>query len=69
VAIDGVDDSVVNPGLPDLSYADFEFEGTADSDNPDVPNMPYLGPDAAWNDGHGRPFSKTMFVAVTRNVM
>jgi hypothetical protein len=40
VAMDAVDHSVVDPSLPDLSGADFELEGTADTDNPDVPNMP-----------------------------
>ncbi len=40
IALDAVDHSVVYPSLPDLSQADFELEGTADTDNPDVPNMP-----------------------------
>jgi hypothetical protein len=43
VALDGVDHSVVHPNLPDLSQADFELEGTADVDNPDVPNVTYVG--------------------------
>jgi hypothetical protein len=40
VALDAVDHSVVHPTLADLSQADFELEGTADTDNPDVPNLP-----------------------------
>jgi len=43
VALDAVDHSVVLPALPDLSRADFELEGTADADNPDVPNLPTVG--------------------------
>ena len=52
VAMDAVDHSVVHPSLPDLSRADFELEGTADADNPDVPNMPDVGPSPAWHS-HG----------------
>jgi hypothetical protein len=44
VAMDAVDHSQVDPTLPDLSDADFELEGSADTDNPDVPNMPARGP-------------------------
>ncbi len=43
VALDAVDHSIVHPALPDLSQADFELEGTADADNPDVPNLPSVG--------------------------
>ncbi len=43
VALDAVDHSTVHPALPDLSQADFELEGTADADNPDVPNLPSVG--------------------------
>ena len=43
VALDAVDHSVVHPVFPDLSQADFELEGTADPDNPDVPNLPTVG--------------------------
>ena len=52
VAMDAVDHSQVDPTFPDLSQADFEFQGSADPDNPDVPNMPPMGPstDAL---GHG----------------
>ena len=52
VAIDALDHSVVHPSLPDLSGADFELEGTADADNPDVPNMPDAGPRKS-PDHHG----------------
>ena len=44
VALDAADHSTVHPNLPDLSHADFELEGTADVDNPDVPNLPEVGP-------------------------
>ncbi len=44
IALDAVDHSQVHPTLPDLSHADFELEGAADTDNPDVPNMPSVGP-------------------------
>ena len=43
VALDAVDHSVVHPSFPDLTNADFEMEGGADVDNPDVPNMPDVG--------------------------
>ena len=67
VARDAVDHSVVYPGLPDLSDADFEFEGTADSDNPDVPNMPYVGL-VADPIGHGIHILGTMFLAEALDV-
>jgi len=65
VATDAVDHSPVNPGLPDLSDADFEFEGSADVDNPDVPNMPYLGPSAGWDSGSGMGIVSSLFLAQT----
>jgi len=52
VALDAVDHSIVHPNLPDLSHADFELEGSADADNPDVPNLPEVGPDHFFR-GHG----------------
>ncbi len=52
VALDAVDHSVVSPVFPDLSQADFELLGTADVDNPDVPNMPAVGL-RAWVRDHG----------------
>ena len=63
VATAAVDHSVVDPGLPDLSGADFEFEGTADADNPDVPNIPFLGPQAAWGIGAGLAIMTSLFLA------
>jgi len=51
VALDAVDHSVVDPSLPDLSQADFELEGNADTDNPDVPNMP--SPYPSTTNAHG----------------
>ncbi len=56
VALDAVDHSVVHPNLPDLSHADFELEGTADADNPGVPNMPWLGSYLAFRE-HGMEVS------------
>ena len=50
--MDAVDHSVVHPSLPDLSQADFELEGTADADNPDVPNLTDVGPRIS-QDLHG----------------
>ena len=44
IALDAVDHSQVHHSLPDLSHADFELEGSADPDNPSVPNMPTVGP-------------------------
>ena len=40
VALDAVDHSVADAGLPDLTNADFELEGTADADNPDFASEP-----------------------------
>ena len=64
VALDAVDHSVVHPDLPDLSTADFELEGTADADNPDVPNLPEVGT-KEWPYGHGvEPRAHPMFLAL-----
>ena len=52
VALDAVDLSTVHPNLPDLSHADFELEGSADADNPEVPNLPEVGP-RLWPYDHG----------------
>lgn len=43
VATDAVDHRPILAGLPDLSRANFEFIGSADVDNPSVPNMVRLG--------------------------
>jgi hypothetical protein len=55
VALDAVDHSAVDPRFPDLSHADFEFLGSADVDNPAVPNMPEVGLES-WREGHGLKF-------------
>ncbi len=57
IARDAVDHSVVHPSLPDLTSATFELEGTADADNPDVPNMPEVGPSKMWWEGAGLDLS------------
>jgi len=44
IAQNAVDHSVVHPSLPDLTGADFEFIDPAGVDNPDVANMPEVGP-------------------------
>ena len=56
VALDAVDHSVVHPSLPDLSHADFELVREGDTDNPDVPNMPWAGADHPAY-GHGLDIS------------
>lgn len=56
VATDAIDHRTVYPDLPDLSNADFEFIGSADVDNPAVPNMVRLGREA---DDHGVRFHLT----------
>ncbi|MGD2216065.1 MAG: DUF4876 domain-containing protein [Gemmatimonadales bacterium] len=43
VAMDGIDHSQYLPTLPDLTHADFELLGSADVDNPAVPNMADVG--------------------------
>ncbi len=52
VALDAADHSMVHPNLPDLSAADFELKGTADADNPDVPNLIQVGTRSSFS-GHG----------------
>ena len=70
VALDGVDHSVVHPDLPDLSSADFELEGEADADNPDVPNMPEVGPyhSPYWSHGVDISCHKGCFLAHAADV-
>jgi hypothetical protein len=54
LATDAIDHSQVDPRLPDLSHADFEFIGSTDVNNPAVPNLISLGPyEAYWVLGHG----------------
>jgi hypothetical protein len=43
VAQDAIDHSQYHPSFPDLTHADFELLGSADVDNPAVPNMPDTG--------------------------
>jgi hypothetical protein len=52
IATDAIDHSGVVPGGLDLSHADFEFAGTADVDNPGVPNTVSIGL-ADYVHGHG----------------
>ena len=52
IALDAIDHSQVDQTLPDLSEVDFELEGSADPDNPDVPNVPSSGPGSDPR-GHG----------------
>ncbi len=64
VALDAVDHSVVHPNLPDLTQADFELQGHGDADNPDVPNLPEVGPDIYWySHGVGPTPTAPMFLA------
>ena len=64
VARDAIDHSVIHPHFPDLSHADFELIGSADVDNPDVPNLPETGL-SSWFDGHGLLFydAHTLFLS------
>lgn len=56
VAVDAIDHSEVADLYLDLSGADFEFSGTEDVDNPDVPNMVNNGLEE-WFGGHGLVFT------------
>lgn len=62
IATDAIDHRTVDPGLPDLTSADFEFIGSEDADNPDVPNMVRLGREMIL--GHGIYWGLTKEVAV-----
>lgn len=55
LATDAIDHSTVDPILPDLSGADFEFIGSSDADNPAVPNMVSVGTEIGF--GRGLSFS------------
>jgi hypothetical protein len=52
IATDAIDHSPIVAGGLDLSHADFEFVGTADVDNPAVPNTISIGLADYWF-GHG----------------
>ena len=52
IATDAIDHRPFLSGALDLSGADFEFSGTADVDNPAVPNLLDVGP-SSHSDGHG----------------
>ncbi|MGD2216062.1 MAG: DUF4876 domain-containing protein [Gemmatimonadales bacterium] len=64
VAMDAIDHSQYLVGLPDLTDADFELLGSADVDNPAVPNMPDIGLDYS-RRGHGMELwiGKTLFLS------
>ncbi len=69
IALDALDHSQVDPTLPDLTHADFELEGGADPDNPDVPNMPPRGPSShPWGHGMQLAASGVMFLALPVDV-
>jgi len=52
IATDAIDHGQYAEGMPDLSDADFEFIGSADVDNPRVPNLVSVGP-REYFLGHG----------------
>ncbi len=56
IVTDAIDHRPISPGQPgfyDFSRADLEFIGTADVDNPAVPNIPSVGPRSSDPSGHG----------------
>ena len=55
IATDAIDHSAITPEGLDLTQADFEGIGTADVDNPSVPNTVTIGP-RAWFLDHGLLF-------------
>ena len=63
IATDAINHGTIVSGGLDLSQADFEFAGTADVDNPAVPNMIDIGP-SSHSDGHGIYFPLNAAVAV-----
>lgn len=69
VALDAVDHSAIDPRFPDLSGADFELLGSADVDNPDVPNLLEVGVEP-FQLGHGLRFfiGHVFFIADDLNV-
>jgi hypothetical protein len=64
VAMDAIDHSEYLVGLPDLTHADFELLGSADVDNPAVPNMADIGLEYG-RRGHGMEMwvGQTMFLS------
>jgi hypothetical protein len=71
IATDAIDHSAIWPGALDLSHADFEFVGTADADNPSVPNTISIGLGKS-PSGHGlilwNGFGVVTFVALPLDV-
>ena len=67
IATDAIDHSNVSPEGLDLSHADFESIGTADVDNPDVPNTVTIG-FYSWFLNHGLLFynvlAQVVFIAL-----
>ena len=65
LATDAVDHSVVDPRLPNLSSARFEFVGPSDVDNPAAANMVLLETESTDVLGHGKRFidSQILFLA------
>jgi hypothetical protein len=67
IATDAIDHRTISPDGLDLSHADFEGIGTADVDNPQVPNTVTIGPRSWWGD-HGIYYygvlSDVVFVAL-----
>lgn len=53
LATDAIDHTTIATGTYDLTGADFEFTGTNDVDNPNVPDMISLGPRNGAMIGHG----------------
>ncbi|MEX0691635.1 MAG: DUF4876 domain-containing protein [Gemmatimonadales bacterium] len=66
VATDAIDHSTIQPGMPSLTHANFEFIGSNDVDNPGVRNMVRVSPKeyAAGIIGHGfSPGEGVVFLA------
>jgi hypothetical protein len=61
VATDAVDHTVLYPGMLDLRGAHFEFPGSADADNPAVPNMVDHGIRPPFFD-HGQYFGTSLAI-------
>ena len=53
LATDAIDHGQLDPSLPNLASAAFEFVGSMDADNPGVPNLIQLGDEYAPPLGHG----------------